>query len=140
NDTVVRPEKRARIEAMPARCGIAAANGALVGLVDEYPRRVEAFGFSFRQFLDTSFLITSLRTLTALGPLAQPPADRDVFDDDWRRFFRDPSPLSANYRAYLRAYFFGEAGDEDFPHRWHAAEPLAAQNADAFKAKLRCVF
>jgi glycosyltransferase involved in cell wall biosynthesis len=150
NDTVVRPEKRARVEATPMRCAKAAADGALAGLVEEYPHSVDAFGYRFRQFLDTSFLIGRAETFASLAPLAQPLADDEVFGDDWREFFREPSPLGESYRAYLRAYFFGDtnAGGqgppdeaiEDFAHRWHNCEPVSARNFEAFKAKLRCVF
>ncbi len=117
-----------------------AARGALVGWVDEYPRTVQLFGLPVRQWVDTSFVISNRSTLESLRPLARAMPDSDVFADDWRCFFREPSPLSDNYRAYLSAYFFGERPNAEFPHGWYAQQPLSAANADAFKAKLRCVF
>jgi glycosyltransferase involved in cell wall biosynthesis len=139
NDTVVRPEKHDRVRDTPADRAAAAFNGALVGWVDEYPRPVELFGLTFRQWIDTSFAIAEWRTWTALGPLAHPLANERLFADDWQRIFHEPSPLSENYRAYLKAYFFGGPADPEFLHRWYAHEPVNADNFEAFKAKLRSV-
>ncbi|HEY3043212.1 MAG TPA: hypothetical protein VGJ39_04270 [Vicinamibacterales bacterium] len=139
NDTIVRADKHDRVRDMPADRAAAASCGALVGWIDEYPRTVELFGLVLRQWIDTSLVLAEWRTLAALRPLARPPAD-DVFADDWRAIFREPSPLTDNYRAYLRTYFFGDRGDGEFDHGWYAQEPLSAHNFEAFKLKLRCVF
>jgi hypothetical protein len=141
NDTVARAEKRERVRDLPVRrVAAAASGGALVGLVEEYPHEVQLFGLRLRQFVDTSLVIAARCTLDALGPLARPTTDDDVFADNWHQFFRDPSPLSDNYRAYLRTYFFGERADPEFDHRWYAYEPIGEHNFEAFKAKMRCVF
>lgn len=140
NDTVVRADKLDRVRDIPADRAAAAARGALVGWIDEYPRAVELFGTHVRQWVDTSLLIASLGTLDALRPLARMPDDSDVFADDWRGFFREPSPLSRNYRDYLRTYFFGERLDAEFEHAWYGQEPLTEANAEAFRTKLRSVF
>lgn len=140
NDTVVRAEKHDRVRDIPADRVAAASRGALVGWVDEYPRAVELFGFALRQWVDTSLLLTEWDTLASLGPLARPVGDDLVFDDDWRGLFREPSPLSENYRRYLKTYFFGDRMDPEFEHGWYAQEPLAEHNVDAFKLKLRCIF
>jgi hypothetical protein len=139
NDTIVRADKHDRVRDMPADRVAAASRGALVGWIDEYPRSVELFGLAIRQWIDTSLVLAEWRTLAALRPLARPPAD-DVFADDWHAIFREPSPLSENYRAYLKTYFFGDRGDREFEHGWYAQEPLTEGNFDAFKLKLRCVF
>jgi hypothetical protein len=140
NDTVVREDKRDRVRGLPVDRAAEAARGSLVGWVDEYPRTVNLFGHGLRQWVDTSLVLTTRRTLTALAPLARPVADDVVFDDDWRRVFREPSPLSENYRTYLNTYFLGAAADPEFDHRWYAQEPLTADRFDAFKRKLQCVF
>ena len=140
NDTVARADKRDRVRDLPADRAAAASEGALVGWVDEYPRPVDLFGLRLRQWVDTSLVVAEQRTLTALGPLARSLADDEIFADDWRRIFREPSPLSENYRAYLRSYFCGEPGDGEFEHRWYGQEPLTEINVEAFKMKLRCVF
>jgi hypothetical protein len=140
NDTVTRPDKRGRVREVPNDRAASAASGALVGWVDEYPRAVELFGLPLRQWVDTSFVISNRDTLESLRPLASAMPDSDVFADDWRCFFRQPSPLSDIYREYLSAYFFGQPRVPEFPHSWYAQQPLTAANADAFKAKLRCVF
>lgn len=140
NDTVVRADKRIRVRDLPADRAAAVAQGALVGWIDEYPRSIELFGLGVRQWVDTSLLIAEYGTLDRMRPLARRWPDNGVFDDDWRRFFREPSPLSRNYRDYLRTYFFGEQIRGDFAHAWYAQEPLTASNADAFRTKLRCVF
>jgi hypothetical protein len=140
NDTVVRSDKHDRVRDIPADRVAAAARGALVGWIEEYPRTVQLFGLPLRQWVDTSLLLAERRTLAALGPLARPIPEEQLFVDDWRRVFREPSPLSENYRAYLKAYFFGERTEEGFEHAWYAREAVSHDNFEAFKIKLRCVF
>ncbi len=137
NDTVVRAEKFERVRDIPVDRVEAAWRGALVGYVEAYPRPVELFGLSLRQWVDTSLVIAARPTLAALRPFARPFADEELFADDWRRLFREPSPLSENYRAYLKTWLFGERIDGEFRHSWHAQEPLTESNVDASKAKLR---
>ena len=111
----------------------------MVGWVDEYPRPVELFGLPLRQWIDTSLVVLQWRTLDVLRPLARPVTDDGLFDDDWRRLFCEPSPLSENYRTYLKTYFFGDPGDGAFNHAWYAQQPLTAGTFEAAKIKLRCV-
>lgn len=140
NDTVVRDNKRDRVRGLPADRTAEAARGSLVGWIDEYPRTVTLFGHGLRQWVDTSLVLATRRILAALAPLARPVADDAVFDEDWRRIFREPSPLSENYRAYLKTYFFGDRLDPEFEHGWYAQASLTERNFEAFKCKLRCVF
>jgi hypothetical protein len=139
NDTVVRADKHDRVRDIPVDRAAAASQGALVGWIDEYPRPVALFGLALRQWIDTSFVLATHRTLAALRPLARPVDDASVFAD-WQHVFREPSPLSENYRRYLKIYFFGEGADRDFEHRWYGQALVTAQNFEAFKIKLRCVF
>jgi hypothetical protein len=139
NDTIVRDDKAPRVRALAAERAQLAARGALVGWVDAYPRPVRAFGRATRQWVDTSLVIARRRVIDRLRPLAIDFSDQDVFADDAARLFRDPSPLSENYRAYLRTWLFGERGDPEFAHAWHAQSALSARNFDAFKAKIRCI-
>jgi hypothetical protein len=139
NDTVVRADKHDRVRDLPADRAAAASRGAMVGWIDEYPRMFELFGLSLRQWVDTSLVLAEWRTLASLLPLAQS-LDDQVFGDDWRTFFREPSPLSENYRAYLQTYFFGQQLDPAFQHGWYAQEPLTERNFEAFKVKLGCIF
>jgi hypothetical protein len=139
NDTVVRVDKHDRVRDIPADRVAAASRGALVGWIEEYPRIVELFGLPLRQWIDTSLVLAEWRTVAALRPLARPSVD-DALADDWRAVFREPSPLSDNYRAYLRTYFFGDRVHGEFEHGWYAQEPLTEENFEAFKMKLRSVF
>jgi hypothetical protein len=139
NDTVVRADKHDRVRDIPPDRLAAVSRGALVGWIDEYPRAFELFGLPLRQWIDTSLVLAEWRTLAAVCPLARPPAD-EALTDDWRTIFREPSPLSENYRAYLKRYFFGERLDREFEHGWYAQEPLTERNFEAFKVKLQCVF
>jgi len=140
NDTVVRADKHGRVGNLPAERAAALPDNALVGWVDEYPRPIELFGLPLRQWIDTSLLVAEWRTLDALRPLARPLSEAAIFSDDWRRVFRDPSPLSENYRTYLKTYFFGERLDREFEHGWYAQEPVTERNFEEFKKKLSCVF
>jgi hypothetical protein len=139
NDTVVRPDKYDRVRGLPANRAAAVSSGALVGWIDEYPRPIQLFGLDVRQWVDTSLVIAERRTFAALGPLASAFTE-DVFSDDVRNIFLEPSPLSANYRAYLEAYFWGDRIEPEFPQRWHAHAPLDNDTIESIKAKLRCVF
>jgi hypothetical protein len=139
NDTIVRPDKSERVRDLPTERGAMASQGALVGWVDEYPHPVRLFATEFRQWVDTSLVITTRRTLSALQPLTVLMSER-IFDDDWRRIFVDPSPLSAKYRTYLRTYFVGDRHDQEFTHGWYAQAPVTPDNFEDLKTKLRCVF
>jgi hypothetical protein len=140
NDTIVRQDKQGRVRDIPIDRVAEAARGALVGYVEAYPRPVELFGLSLRQWVDTSLIIAAQSTLAALRPFARPFPDDQLFSDDWRLVFREPSPLSDNYRTYLKTWLFGERIDGEFEHTWHAHEPLTELNFEAFKIKLRCLF
>ena len=140
NDTVVREDKRDRVRDVPRERVEAASSGALVGYVEAYPRPVTLFGLTLRQWVDTSFVVASWRTLEQLRPLARPMADDQIFAGDWRAVFREPSPLSENYRAYLKTWLFGERIDGEFQHTWHAQEPLTESNVGRFRGKLRSLF
>lgn len=141
NDTFQRDDKRHHFDALSAeRASALLAGGALVGYVDAYPKPIELFGVGLRQWIDTSLLLASERTLERLGRLALPFSDDDVFDADWRALFRSPSPLSENYRAYLRTWLFGERGADDFAEAWYGQAPLTAETFAAFKGKLRSIF
>ena len=139
NDTVARADKHDRVRDIPGDRATAASHRALVGWIDEYPRQVELFGLPLRQWIDTSFVLAAHGTLAPLRPLARPLDDGLVFAD-WKRIFREPSPLSENYRGYLKTYFFGEGSDDRLEHGWYGQTPLTAGNFETFKAKLRCVF
>jgi len=136
----VRPDKIERVRELPAARVQDAGHGALVGWVDEYPRPVQLAATRFRQWVDTSLLIAERRTFAKLEPLAIAPAAEQIFDDDWRQLFREPSPLSGNYRTYLRTYFLGDCPDKEFTHEWYAQAPLTPDNFNDLKAKLLCVF
>jgi hypothetical protein len=138
NDTVVRPDKCQHVRDVPRESVAAARRGALVGWIEEYPRPATLFGRSFRQWVDTSLVLVAEGTLARLVPLARS-LPGEVFGADGDAFFLEPSPLSENYRTYLRTYFFGERLDPDFVHAWYGQTPLTESNREAFKVKLRCV-
>jgi hypothetical protein len=140
NDTVARVDKRQHVCELPVDRLAAVRHGALVGWVDEYPQPIELFGYSVRQWVDTSLVVAERRTFATLGPLADPLAAGSVFTNDWRNPFLEPSPLSARYRQYLATYYFGAPAAGGFDQAWYASEPLNARNFGVFKAKLRSVF
>ena len=138
NDTLARPEKLGKLAALTAARAEEARRGALVGYVDAYPRPIELFGRRLRQWVDTSLVIASHATFSRLRPLALPHADGEIFADDWRQLFREPSPLSENYRRYLRSWLLGESSDEPIDP-WYAQAPLAADNHAFMRQKIRSV-
>jgi hypothetical protein len=140
NDTIARSDKCVRLKNMPAERGRDAALGALVGYVEEYPRPINLFGLTLRQWVDTSFVASSWGTVKSLGSFAAPLCDAELFDTNWQVIFREPSPLSQNYRDYLKTWLFGEQIDAEFPHTWHKHEPLTETNFGSVKGKLRSLF
>ena len=116
NDTVARADKHDRVRDMPADRVAAASRGALVGWIDEYPRACRAV----RADRCASGSIPAWSSPSGARsprcvPLAQPLDDR-CSATTGARIFREPSPLSENYRAYLRTYFFGGRIDGEFEH------------------------
>jgi hypothetical protein len=141
NDTFHRPDKQRHFDAFtPERTSAALAAGALVGYVDAYPKPIELFGVKLRQWIDTSLLFAAERTFARLGRLAAPFSDDDVFAAEHHALFRAPSPLSENYRAYLRAWLFGDGRPDEFAEAWYGQQPLTAENFASFKGKLRAIF
>jgi hypothetical protein len=138
NDTLVRPDKIDRIRTLSADQVAAAERGAVVGWVDAYPRPVRSFGLELRQWVDTSLVIARRAVLERLRPLALPFRDDEVFTRD-ARLFREPSPLSENYRAYLRTWLFGETADPEFAHAWHAQGPLTVERLGDVQGKIRAI-
>ncbi len=140
NDTVVRADKRDRIWRLPSDRAAAADLRALVGWVDEYPRTVELFGLSLRQWVDTSFRRQQSQHARAASAVRHGHANKNVFADGWTLLLSAAFSAERKLPRYLSSYFFGERPTAEFPHGWHAQEPLTAVNAEAFKAKMRCVF
>jgi hypothetical protein len=116
-----------------------AAEGGLLGWIDAYPKAVELFGLTLRRWIRTNLWVAARRTLDQLRPVALPFSDESVFAEAPDELFRVPSPLSADYRRYLRSWLSGEADDADFPHTWHSAQPLAAFDPAALRGKLRSI-
>jgi hypothetical protein len=121
----------------PERLRDALARGGLLGWIDAYPRPVELFGCRVQRWVRTSLLIAHRRVIESLRPMALGFSDDEIFSAD--ELFRAPSPLSENYRRYLRTWLFGEHSDDEFHERWHSAAPLTAQNAAAVRGKIRSI-
>jgi hypothetical protein len=140
NDTLHRSYGRAWLDGFaPSRLAEAVGGGGLLGWVDAYPSEVSLFGRPLRRWLRTNLVAGSRAVVDGLRPFALPYADDELFTSDLGQLFRSPSPLSDNYRRYLRTWLFGEPGDGDFRERWHSAAPLTSQNVAAFRAKIRSI-
>jgi hypothetical protein len=122
---------------MPAHAE-AVRRGALVGYMDAYPRPVTLFGLTVRRWIRTSLTLGTHGTLRRVRPLRLPYADEEIFSSDWRQVFRAPSPLSANYRDYLRTWVFGAPGTE-FHEAWHSQESLSAASFARLKGRIRAI-
>src|SRR6185295_10084074 len=119
NDTLHRSYGRAWLDGFSApRLTETLARGGLLGWIDAYPREVTLFGRPVRAWLRTNLVAGSRAVVDRLRPFSLPFADDDLFTGDLDAFFRAPSPLSDNYRRYLRTWLFGEPGDADFDERW----------------------
>ena len=108
-----------------------------VGYVDCYPSEIRVLGLPLRCWIRTSLVFLTARTLDAIGKLALPVPDDEVFGGP-EQFFREAAPLSENYRRYLQAWLFG-TDEDDFKYHWHSARPLTPENFSEFKAKARSI-
>jgi hypothetical protein len=108
-----------------------------VGYVDCFPDEIQVLGLPIRCWIRTSLVLLTARTVDALGKLALPAENERIFGDV-DQFFREDAPLSENYKRYLRAWLFGEEG-QDFNERWHSMERLTAENLADFKGKARSI-
>jgi hypothetical protein len=112
-----------------------AAEGALVGHVDLYPREIELFGLPMRFWLRTSFILAAWATLRRLLPFAPPARPEELFRADDTGFFAPGEALSPRYREYLAAFLLG--GESEYGCRWHTsirpdAEGLARLRRKAY--------
>jgi hypothetical protein len=121
----------------PGRVRAALRANDAVGYVDGYPSEVEVLGLPVQSWIRTSLVIVRGSVLDALGKLTIPVRDEDIFGGV-DRFFLDDAPLSANYRRYIRAWLFGEDG-EDFAYRWHSMRKLTNENLAEFRGKARAI-
>lgn len=121
----------------PRRVRAALRRGMAVGYVDCYPSEVTVLGLPLRCWIRTSFVLVGARVLEAVGKLAIPIGDDQLFDGV-ERFFREDAPLSERYRGYVRAWLFGEQLD-DYAFRWHSLGTLTAETMPMFRAKARSI-
>ncbi len=113
---------------------------AFVGFEDSYPKAVELFGLKFRRWMRTNFFILPGDVVDRVYPLTMPFADSEVFGETPRSFFREPSPLSENYRNYLRTWLFGRRDPRgEFRFVWRSAERLTAENLTEFQTKTKAI-
>jgi hypothetical protein len=142
NDTLHRHYGAAWLDGFTrARLDEARSAGGLYGWLDAYPREVELFGLRVRRWVRTNLFFAEARTLARLAPLALPFADDAVFAGE-AALFREPSPLAAHYRAYLRTWMFGEPGEPgepDFAEVWHSAQPAGTLPLADTRAKIRSI-
>jgi hypothetical protein len=136
NDTLHRSYGRGWLDGFSAA---RAVGGSLLGWVDAYPREVTLFGRPMQRWLRTNLMVGSRAVVDRLRPFALPFADDQIFSSDLAELFRHPSPLSENYRRYLRTWLFGDPGDEEFHEHWHSAAPLSSLNAPAMRGKIRSI-
>jgi hypothetical protein len=140
NDTLHRSYGRAWLDGfVPARLASAVGQGGLLGWVDAYPGEFALFGRALQRWIRTNLVAGSRAVIDRLRPFALPFSDDETFTSDLAQFFRAPSPLSDNYRRWLRTWLFGEPAGADFGDRWHSAAPLTSANAAAFRAKVRSI-
>jgi hypothetical protein len=134
NDTLHRSYGRAWLDGFsPAHDG-----DGLAGWLDAYPREVRLFGLPLDRWVRTNLFTARVRTLDRLRPLRLWFSDEQLFHGATARFC-EPSPLDARYRRYLATWLWGEPGEPEFVERWHSAAPLSAENAPAFRAKIRSI-
>ena len=138
NDTLHRAHWSEYLEGIePARVREAVARGGLLGRIDAYPRPIEVFGLRVQRWVCSAFVLTTGASVDRLRPFALPFRDEEIFAADVRGLFRRPSPLSENYRSYLRSWLLGDAGELE--SRWHAAGPPSSTQLDALRGKVRAI-
>jgi hypothetical protein len=115
------------------------SRGALIGYMDAYPRAIRLFQLTLERWVRSSLVISTYGSLAHVRPFALPFSDDDVFSHDFRQLFCEPSPLSDNYRRYLRTWLFGDAPSDGFDEAWHSRAPLGPETFEAAKGKIRSI-
>jgi hypothetical protein len=121
----------------PVKVKFALRANRAVGYVDCYPNEIQVLGLPVRCWIRTSLVILTCSTIATLGKLAIPVANERIFGGV-ADFFRGDAPLSENYRRYLRAWLFGEDGQE-FKERWHSQKRLTEETMIDFQGKARSI-
>jgi hypothetical protein len=117
-----------------------AGRGRLLGYVDSYPREIRLFGLRVKQWVRTSIVICSWRSLRRLLPLSLPVQHQEIFSDDIGNPFLDSADLSSNYKDYLKGWLFEpHTLDSEFRHSWHSKAELNQNNFGDFKGKARSI-
>lgn len=122
----------------PAVVESALRDRAILGYIDAFPQDVQLGALNLREWIRTSFFVLPFATALQLRPFAVELKDEDLFSED-EAFFKNPSPLSENYRDYLRTWLFGESRRPEFTQRWHSSALLEASNTRSMQVKTLCI-
>jgi len=109
------------------------------GYGDSYPEKVRLNGDYFQKWFRSSFLITNFMTLSKIGPFQIPFETKQIFSDQYPRFFLENDFLSDNYKSYLKSWLFDFQANNDFPHQWHSKQTLTKDNFIFLQNKARSI-
>lgn len=125
----------------PEAVEAALKRGEMVGWVDAYPEPVELLGLRFQSWIRTSLVVATAAALSRSRPLFPNLPDASVFSEDWKTFFREDAPLSANYQEFLKTWLFADhAASSQFQERWHSQAKLDESSFNSMKGKAKSIF
>ncbi len=98
--------------------------GGILGYTDGYPKPITLYGYPLKSWVRTSLMFLPGRVLSRLRPFALPAPRSEVLSGHLS-FFVEPSPLSENYREYLKTWLFDSPVEgSEFREAWHSKKPL----------------
>ncbi len=110
-----------------------------VGWVDSFMGDLEACGYSYRDWMRTSFFFLPAGLLNAAMPMTTPLDPSIIFGPSAASPFLESAPLSGNLQENLLAWLTREKTDVALEEVWHSQLELADSSFDFFKAKVLAI-
>jgi hypothetical protein len=112
----------------------------LGGHIDAYPTPVESFGYRFRSWITTCFMVATDDVLARCSPLVRVTAAgmEDVLTAGDGLTFRRPGPVGPDHAAYLRAWLTGGT-DTALTTRWYGAAGDRALDQTVARRKVQSI-
>ncbi len=110
-----------------------------VGWVDSFMQDLTACGYSYRDWMRTSFFFLPAELLVKITPLATPLDPGVIFGPTAESPFLGSAPLNANLREHLLAWLTREKTNFTLNEVWHSQLELTGNSFDFFKAKVLAI-
>lgn len=121
------------------------SENGIVGIMDDFPRPVKILNHSGQRWIRSNFYFTRGKQIDNLIPFSITPENADkILNPDPKNLeslFREQSPISSNYRAYMERWLLGKIDSlyPEYTMSWLKAEPLTEKNFHELIRKMRAI-